>query len=567
MGLYTLENLNFDQNKLTSLNLCGNFLKSIPILDLPNLQKLDLSSNQLTTTRNVLLCDKLRELSFARNRVTNCEHMETLTELIFLDLRFNKLKNIAAIRNLSFNSKLQVLLIEGNSNIDGSTNKDNSGMNRTHIGDRTHIDAIDEENEGDDGQENNNNLNNDGVNNDGAGGTDSGASGVLASKTGSKSRGDPKNRYWIKIFNIVGPSLRLVDTHTLQKTKLFAHKKKEHIWERPVFHRCDDTRMGHTPASRLQSWWHWHGGLGHKSEFNTDDIDGETHQVSDRLRQRRWLVEKAIKKWQRNQAAKSGREGSSASSSSSASSGAQNLNMLLNAGLKSSSDNPLYSLPNTQSSLMTPEGDIIVDKAKPNAVAALRALIADDEVAGNISLTTVKSILDSLDLDNMAVGDYLAGTKHRKLMTGFSRTPSPTREDVKRRLLAGKKGRKSHDGSSLRTNANLEFLQERDRIKEETQALKAYTTYHGGYAAPEITKENKKIKTRLQNASSPLRKYLRAMGPKGRKEWGTYFHYCELEFSILPYKLVFVDRNYHFETCFHFETCKVVFLTNLITEK
>ncbi|CAD7945026.1 unnamed protein product [Amoebophrya sp. A120] len=115
MGLYNLNQFEFQ--KVKTLNLSENQLRVLPVLDLPSLQKLDLSKNLLTTTKNLLLCEALEELGLDSNKIEKVEHLETLVELRYLDLRNNKLRSCSQLRPLSYNTHLVILLLQNNPQI------------------------------------------------------------------------------------------------------------------------------------------------------------------------------------------------------------------------------------------------------------------------------------------------------------------------------------------------------------------------------------------------------------------------------------------------------------------
>eukprot|EP00391_Amoebophrya_sp_Ameob2_P008863 CAMPEP_0178994416 /NCGR_PEP_ID=MMETSP0795-20121207/7258_1 /TAXON_ID=88552 /ORGANISM="Amoebophrya sp., Strain Ameob2" /LENGTH=1623 /DNA_ID=CAMNT_0020686607 /DNA_START=138 /DNA_END=5012 /DNA_ORIENTATION=+ len=179
MGLFSLAGFEFQ--KVQSLNLADNQLReALPVLDLPLLKKLDVSGNLLSSTRNLLLCCSLEELSFRQNKVEKLEHLETLTELRYLDLRGNCLTSYMALRPLSYNTQLSILLL------------------------------AEEEGEG--------------------GGA-------------SIGRGNEKvlqvENYWNRVANFCGPHLLWIDDHKLFRHKSFIKAEQDgvrHTWLRPFFH-------------------------------------------------------------------------------------------------------------------------------------------------------------------------------------------------------------------------------------------------------------------------------------------------------------------------------------------
>ncbi|CAD7929958.1 unnamed protein product [Amoebophrya sp. A25] len=185
MGLYTLQHLEF--RNVRTLRLTHNQLRELPVLDLPTLQKLDLSKNQLTTTRNLFLCEHLEELVFDQNRIRCVQNLETLESLKFLDLRNNQIEDATALRSIAYNVSLVVLLLQGN-----------SVTTKTHDKTRHWISA------------------------------------VATSKNASRGL-----RYWSIIANFAGENLLWVDDQKLFRAKNAAvvgyGTGMRHHWIRPMF--------------------------------------------------------------------------------------------------------------------------------------------------------------------------------------------------------------------------------------------------------------------------------------------------------------------------------------------
>ena len=102
-----------DLEKVAELSLPNNKLTDVPkdLEKLTQLQKLDLSANQLTNVRGLENLTKLQVLVLDSNKLTDLKGMEKLTQLTRLILNTNKLTDLKSLQNLS---QLEALGLGGN---------------------------------------------------------------------------------------------------------------------------------------------------------------------------------------------------------------------------------------------------------------------------------------------------------------------------------------------------------------------------------------------------------------------------------------------------------------------
>ena len=99
---------------LRSLDLSDCRLRALPCLPKLPLEKLDVSSNLLSSTAGVARCSRLRYATFASNRLVKTDQIEMLLELSMLDLSRNHLRSRQLLRPLAACSQLESLHLQGN---------------------------------------------------------------------------------------------------------------------------------------------------------------------------------------------------------------------------------------------------------------------------------------------------------------------------------------------------------------------------------------------------------------------------------------------------------------------
>jgi Leucine-rich repeat (LRR) protein len=92
-----------DLEKVTELSLPNNILTDVPkdLEKLTQLQKLDLSANQLTNVKGLENLTKLQVLVLHSNKLTDLKGLEKLAQLTRLILNNNKLTDLKSLQNLS----------------------------------------------------------------------------------------------------------------------------------------------------------------------------------------------------------------------------------------------------------------------------------------------------------------------------------------------------------------------------------------------------------------------------------------------------------------------------------
>ena len=99
---------------LRTLDLSHCRLSSLTCLPKLPLEKLDVSSNLLSSSAGIAKCAGLREVCFAKNRLAKTDQIEMLLNLVVLDLSENRLHSKQLLRPLTACSRLECLQIHGN---------------------------------------------------------------------------------------------------------------------------------------------------------------------------------------------------------------------------------------------------------------------------------------------------------------------------------------------------------------------------------------------------------------------------------------------------------------------
>ena len=122
-----------DLEKVTQLSLPNNKLTDVPkdLEKLTQLQKLDLSANQLTNMKGLENLAKLQVLVLHSNKLTDLKGLEKLTHLKRLILNINKLTDLKSLQNLS---QLEALGLAGNQLADVKDLERLTQLKELHLG-------------------------------------------------------------------------------------------------------------------------------------------------------------------------------------------------------------------------------------------------------------------------------------------------------------------------------------------------------------------------------------------------------------------------------------------------
>jgi len=122
-----------DLEKVTQLSLPNNKLTDVPkdLEKLTQLQKLDLSANQLTNMKGLENLTKLQVLVLHSNKLTDLKGLEKLTQLKRLIININKLTDLKSLQNLS---QLEALGLAGNQLADVKDLERLTQLKELHLG-------------------------------------------------------------------------------------------------------------------------------------------------------------------------------------------------------------------------------------------------------------------------------------------------------------------------------------------------------------------------------------------------------------------------------------------------
>jgi Leucine-rich repeat (LRR) protein len=96
------------------LNMSFNCIRECPINNVKHLQYLSLRGNQIDnlSSMGLSMCNELVQLDISRNQLCDCRGVPSSLQV--LDISYNSISSVHAVRGLSFNTQLRSIGIAGN---------------------------------------------------------------------------------------------------------------------------------------------------------------------------------------------------------------------------------------------------------------------------------------------------------------------------------------------------------------------------------------------------------------------------------------------------------------------